>query len=343
MTMTPYERLKAMVEKREVDRPGVSVWKHFFLDDRYVSDHVKRTIAFQDMNDWDFIKIMTTNVHMEAQFGAAVKWTATEGDRTMVKARPIKSPHGFRTMKAPDVTVGALGKEIEVAKRLADHYHGRVPVIATVDTPASYLKALYCGFEDPSRFGEVIRYYQDDLKEGLKVMTEVTVKLTEEYAKAGVDGIFFATNVANEHYMTEEEYKELLLPSDLETVKAAEGKTWFNILHIHGDGEVFFDLLANALPVQAVNWHTVTTTVSLKEGAQKTDKILIGGVDHMKDFAILDREELVKKMRERVKDAADSIPANRLIIATGCSVIPPSIPDARIGVLKDVVDEVYGR
>ena len=142
MTMTPYERLQAMVSGKEVDRPGVSVWKHFFMDDRYVSDHVKRTIAFQDMNQWDFIKIMTTNVHMEAAFGASVKWTATEGDRTLVKARPIKSPHGFRELKVPDMKGGALGKEIEVARRLADHYRGQVPVIATVDTPASYLKAL---------------------------------------------------------------------------------------------------------------------------------------------------------------------------------------------------------
>ena len=33
-SLTPYERIKAMVAGREVDRPGASVWKHFHQDDR---------------------------------------------------------------------------------------------------------------------------------------------------------------------------------------------------------------------------------------------------------------------------------------------------------------------
>ena len=32
-SLTPYERIKAMVAGREVDRPGASVWKHFHQDD----------------------------------------------------------------------------------------------------------------------------------------------------------------------------------------------------------------------------------------------------------------------------------------------------------------------
>ena len=50
-SLTPYERIKAMVAGREVDRPGASVWKHFHQDDRVVSDSVKAHVAFQK-NTW---------------------------------------------------------------------------------------------------------------------------------------------------------------------------------------------------------------------------------------------------------------------------------------------------
>lgn len=46
--MNSYERLHAMVEGKEVDRPGATIWKHFFLEDRVVEDCVKKHIAFQE-------------------------------------------------------------------------------------------------------------------------------------------------------------------------------------------------------------------------------------------------------------------------------------------------------
>lgn len=343
MAMTPYERMRAMVEGKAVDRPGVSVWKHFFLDDRYALDHAKKSASFQDMNDWDFIKIMTTNVHMEAAYGSKVKWSVEEGDRTRVFSRPVKSPRGLTELKAISVKDSpALMKEVEVAKRLVDKYHGKVPVMATCDLPGSYVKSLYCGFEDPSLYTELVRYYPQQLVEAEKVMTDVAIQFIEEYVKAGVDGIFLPTNVANVHYMTQEEYKEYILPYDVEVAKAAQGKTWFNMLHIHGDGEVFFDLVEQALPAQAVNWHTFTTNVSMAEAAKKTDKILVGGLDHMKDFFIADRDVLKERLQQRVKDASNAVEANRLIIAGGCSIVPPNVPDARLNVLREVIDETYG-
>ena len=338
--MTPYERLHRMIAGEDVDRPGISVWKHFFLDDRYVQDHVRRTIAFQDMGNWDFIKIMTTNVHMEAAYGSKIKWTNNEGERTLVVSKPLKSPKEIAEMGVCDVTTGPLHKEVEVARILSEHYKGKVPVLGTVDTPASYLKALYCGFEDPARFTALIRDYPEEFKKGLETMTKVCVALAEEYVKAGVDGIFIATNIASELYMTEQEYMDIVLPSELAVAEAVAGKTWFNVLHLHGNGNVFFDQLVNRMPVQAVNWHTVTSSVSMEEAAKKTDKILIGGLDHMSDFSFADRAQLDERLRERVKLAVESVPANRLIVATGCSVIPPNIPDARISRLTDIVEEI---
>ena len=73
--MNSYERLRAMVEGRPVDRPGATIWKHFFLEDRVVEDSVKKHTAFQEQNQWDLIKIMSNGVYFQEQYGADITWS----------------------------------------------------------------------------------------------------------------------------------------------------------------------------------------------------------------------------------------------------------------------------
>lgn len=336
---TPYERIKAMVEGREVDRPGASVWKHFHQDDRVVSDSVKAHIAFQEKNQWDFIKIMANGIHIQEQYGAKIRWSRDGIEFPTTLVRYINSPKEFRNLKKVDIHTGAVAREVEVAKRLKEYYDGKVPVVATVFSPLTYAQELYNGFQDPARFIPLVREYGDDLKEGLKVLTEVTRDIVEAYANAGVDGIFYSTQFANDSQITSEEYDEFAIKSDLEGFEPAVGKTWFNILHIHGDSNLYFDKFLD-FPFEAFNWQSTITNVSLSDAARKTDKILIGGIERESGFDFTSREELKEKIRKNVKDAIDSVPANRLIIAPGCA-LPNELPEFRFNVLKEVIDELY--
>lgn len=63
--MNSYERLQAMVQGKPVDRPGVSAWKHFHLEDRNVNDLVKRTIGWQESNNGDVIKITSGGIYLQ--------------------------------------------------------------------------------------------------------------------------------------------------------------------------------------------------------------------------------------------------------------------------------------
>ena len=40
--------------------------------------------------------------------------------------------------KIADIRTGAVAREMEVAKRLKEHYNGKVPVVVTVFTPLTY-------------------------------------------------------------------------------------------------------------------------------------------------------------------------------------------------------------
>ena len=154
-----------------------------------------------------------------------------------------------------------------------------------------------------------------------------------------ISGIFYSTQFANDSQITSEEYDEFALKSDLEGFEPAVGKTWFNILHIHGDSTLYFDKFLD-YPFEALNWQSTITNVSLADAAKKTDKILIGGIEREHGFAWPTRDEVVEKIRQNVKDAVASVPASRLIIAPGCA-LPNELEEFRFNVLKEVLDELY--
>lgn len=338
--MTAYERIRAMVEKKEVDRPGVSAWKHFHEEDRVIPDMVKRTIAFEEQNQWDFVKVMANGVYVQEQYGADIRWSRDGIEFPTTLRRVVNSPRGFRELKSVDVKTGPIHREVEVVKRLIAHYGGKVPVVATVFTPLTYAQELYNGFQNPYPFIDLVRYYGEDLKEGLKVLTDLTYRIIDEFVKAGADGIFYSTQFGNNLQMTPELYDEFGVPSDLQAFEPAVGKSWFNILHIHGNTELFFDKFLE-YPLEAFNWQSTVTNVSLADAVKKTDKILIGGIDCDHDFCVADRNQLQEQILQKVRAAVDAVPANRLIIAPGCA-LPNNVPEFRFNTLKEALDTIYG-
>ncbi|MDM7460710.1 MAG: uroporphyrinogen decarboxylase family protein, partial [bacterium] len=87
-----------------------------------------------------------------------------------------------------------------------------------------------------------------------------------------------------------------------------------NVLHLHGYGELYADLLADA-PAAIVCWSDRSTTLSLAEGKRLFNRCVMGGLNEM---------DLPKMCRERVfqqaHDALDSVGGRGFILAPGCSV-----------------------
>jgi uroporphyrinogen decarboxylase len=340
--MNSYERIKAMVNGESVDRPGVSLWRHFFLEDHNLEDCVKAHVAFQEQNDWDVIKVMANAVYFQDQYGATITWGTHENDFPDVRRRIVNSPRDFRNLKPISMKGGAVQREVDVVKRLMDRYGGKVPVLATVFTPTSYAQELMTGNFIPWPFKEVVEHYPDDLKEALKVLTDDTQRLIEEYVKAGVDGFFYANQHMYSRVFNRETFQEFCLPYDLEGFKPALGKTWFNMLHVHGTNDLFTEFIGQ-YPQEAVNWEDINSGVSLTEMHKMyPDKILMGGIERNMEFREMDREKLVAKLVDRVRAASSSVPSNKLIIATGCSQ-PSDIPNYRYNALKDAMSIVYGK
>ena len=72
------------------------------------------------------------------------------------------------------------------------------------------------------------------------------------------------------------------------------------------------------------------------------NKILMGGIERNSEFREDNRQLLVKKLVERIHIASSCVPANKLIITSGCSQ-PTDIPNYRFNTLKEAMEILYGK
>ena len=76
--------------------------------------------------------------------------------------------------------------------------------------------------------------------------------------------------------VTRAEYREFAKKYDMVVLDAVKGRSWFNILHVHGEKGMFDQLLD--YPVQALNYHDREAGPSLAEMRKRTRKCLMGGI-----------------------------------------------------------------
>ncbi|MDT3426216.1 uroporphyrinogen decarboxylase [Paenibacillus forsythiae] len=341
--MRPYERLKAMLEGRRIDRPGAALWKHISLVDRDPVEFVNHTIRLQESNDWDFVKLGYNGFYFVEGWGAQLKWPKTEAEANNMYSSPpylkyvIDDPCEWDSFKPISVKTGPLAREIEATKRIVDRFKGDVPVLPTIFSPLTSAQEMTGSYVRPHMMMAQLRYHPERVHKALGIITEVTLEFIEELIKAGVDGVFFATQFALADLISPAAHSEFGRAYDLAVLNALKGRTWFNMVHLHGTGELMFDEIKD-YPIQAFNWEDRRTSLSLKKAREKTDKILIGGIEQVEDFLQPDRAVLKERMRDRIQDALEQTGDNKLIIAPGCTV-PSHVPESSFGVLKEAVEE----
>ena len=133
--ITHKQRIEAALEGKILDRPAYAMWgPHFNLEDRNVKDFTDATIRYQEAYDFDFIKVMPNGIYFTEDFGQVIRPAENYLDDTWMNTLQfaIKDPHDWAKIKVPDLKKGALAREIEVVKRLCDHYQGDVPVLPTI-------------------------------------------------------------------------------------------------------------------------------------------------------------------------------------------------------------------
>lgn len=326
------ERLEVCLSGQVPDRTPVALWRHFPVDDQTPDGLAAATAFFQRAHDFDLIKVTPSSSFCIKDWGVADVWRGNpEGTRDYTR-RAVQQPEDWARLKPLDPTQGHLGDQLACLRLLAAEFSGEVPLLQTIFSPMAQAKNLV----GPEALLVMMRRSPDALHEGLRRITDTTLRFLEEAIKTGIDGIFYAVQQGQYGLLSIAEFNAFCRAYDLQILEAAKG-LWLNLLHLHGSAVMFDQVLD--YPAAVINWHDRETWPSLAE-AQALDKaqgsfqgVVCGGLRQW-DTMVLGTPAQV---RSEALDAIQQTGGKRFILGTGC-VLPTTAPYGNIRAARAVVE-----
>ncbi len=235
----------------------------------------------------------------------------------------VRQPSDWEHLPRLEPDKGHFGAQLEVLRRLRSLVPSEVPIIETVFNAFYYANKLSEGrllhhlAEDPEAVHKGLRRLQANLVDYARAVCEVC------------DGVYYAVNGISIDTAPRSVYEAYFVGYDRELLKAIAGKGLV-VLHLHGYGELYDDLLADA-PASVFCWSDQSCTLSLPEGYRKFLRAVMGG---------LNERELPHFCRERVHqhtfEAIDQMGSVPFIVAPGCSV-PTDINPEVLFAIRDAL------
>lgn len=326
------KRLEATIEGQRPDRPPVALWRHWPGDDQDAAALAAAHLKWHKDYDWDLIKVSPASSYCLVDWGVKDRWEgAAEGTRKYLK-RLVRKPAHWEKLKTLDPEEGMLATQIEalrlVGQGLSSANDDSPPFIATIFSPLAQAKNL----TGRQRMLRHMRSHPDSFRKGLETITKSTINYIESAKKTGISGIFYAIQHALYEIMSPAEYQTFGRPFDEEILTSASD-LWLNMVHIHGEEGIMFDLVAD-YPVQMLNWHDRDTGFRLSEGLDQASGAVCGGVSR---WSLL--QDSPEDALSEAKEAVDQTGGLRLMLGVGC-VIMTNTPTRNIRALRELAEEV---
>jgi uroporphyrinogen decarboxylase len=320
------KRLEAVVNGQRPDRLPVALWRHWPGDDQDAEALAAAHLKWQADYDWDLVKVSPSSSFCLVDWGVEDRWEgAAEGTRVYGE-RLIQQPEDWLKLEVLDPGQGMLATQLEalrlVGQGLGASEAGGAPFIATIFSPLAQAKNLAGG----QRLLTHLRSNPDDVMHGLETITASVLRYVDAARNTGISGIFYAIQHARYELLSPLEYQVFGRPFD-EEILSSVSDLWFNMVHVHGEEGIMFDLVAD-YPVQCVNWHDRDTGFALAEGLAQFSGAVSGGVSR---WSLL-RESPEAAVAE-AQEALQSTDGQRLMLGVGC-VIMTNTPTRNIRALR---------
>lgn len=331
--MTKRERLLAAVEGRPTDRTPVSFWRHFPEVDHDQELLAGAMIDFQGRFDLDLVKLMPSGMYGTEDYGceAGDPDPATGAKRLL--STPVEGPEGWAALERPlPPGQGARGRELGCLRLVRGALGPEVPILQTVFSPST--TAAKAAGRD-----RWIALLRSDPARAHRVLSEVA-KNERAFAAAcldaGADGLFFATQLAGDGLLSQDEYSAFGLRYDLIALEPLRGRAHLSIAHLHGDRPLFDLARSYALPI--VNWHDRRTAPDLAEGlARMRSGATAGGLDERGCLLEGPVERIAEDVRAILREVHVRSGGSRHILAPGC-VLPLQTPEAHLLAARGAVE-----
>ncbi|MCW5935390.1 MAG: hypothetical protein KIT45_14010 [Fimbriimonadia bacterium] len=226
----------------------------------------------------------------------------------------IESPDDWTRLPELDPDAGHFGAQLQMLRRLRAQLPADVPMIETVFNVFYYAHKM-CGKESLS--------YYADAPEKIHIGLKTIQRNLLAYVKACLqvcDGIYFAVNGISEDTAPRELYERHIRDYDLELLESAQ-ESPLNVLHVHGYGELYADLLVDA-PAAIICWSDRACTLSLKAGKALFGRCVMGGLNE-KSLP----QDSPEQIEQEARDAFEQAGTSGFILAPGCAVDTDIAPE----------------
>lgn len=326
--MTRQERVQAVLRGEPVDRPPVSLWRHFPGEDNSAETLASATVAFQRRLDLDLVKLTPTGMYPVVDYGVATRPSRDEIGTTRFATGPIRELSDWVRLPTVSPTRGVLGRQVEAVRLVRMQLGPETLVIQTVFSPLTVAMKLVGG---AAPVLTMVREHPGVLQQALQRLASDVVAFGDACLDAGADGFFFATQLATRSAFSEDLYRLFGTPYDMWVLEKLRAGARCIVLHLHGSDPLFE--LADEYPVDAVNWHDRETMPPLSEAVGRTRRALMAGLSRSGAIVHGSPEEVTAE----VHDAIHQTGARRLIVAPGC-VIPYRAPEANLAATRRAVE-----
>ena len=330
MAMTHKQRVDAAVHNQLVDRPPVSLWRHFYESEETAEGLAGAMLAWQRQYDWDWMKVNPrASYHVEG-WGVKLRFSGQPLIKPQVLDVPVKSAADWAALRplAPDQ--GALDEQIEAVERICEALGGQIYVCETVFSPLSIAGDLVA---DPRLLLDTMQQDPQAVHGALQVITETFRAFVPRILAAGADGIFIATTEwATRDMLSQERYAEFGRPYDLQVLDVAQAGA-FNVLHVCKNNN-----LAPALadyPVHAINWAVgAPGNPTLREMQEQSGKAVIGG---LRNETLRDGD--AAHIQSEAHVATVQTGGRLWMLGPACSIAVDT-PDANVRAARQAVDQL---
>ena len=306
--------MQLTIQREKTPYLPVAFWRHFPVDDQMPGSLAKVAVAFQEMFEFDFVKVSPPSSFCLKDWGAKDEWFADpEGTRDYLGS-VIQHPEDWTKLNLLDPRAGYLGNQLECLKLIRQSLPDSTPIIQTIFSPLSQAKNL----AGKANMLNHVRQYAEALKRGLETITDTTIRFIDECKKIGIDGIYFAVQHASYDVMTEKEFLGFGKNFDFRLFDSLDA-LWLNVLHIHGN-HLMFDLVKD-YPFQVFNWHDRETKPSLSEVKREISGAVCGGLSRIDTMVLGEPSDI----EEEFIDAVQQTNGTGFILGTGC-VCPLTTP-----------------
>ncbi len=324
--MTGRERVEAALRLGMADRPPVGAWGHTYKEEWSPEALAEITIERARRFGWDFVKFQPRASCFAEAFGS-VYHPSGHRLRAPIMIKPaVPDLEAWRTVELVDRT--ALEDQVQSIGIVARELGRDVPVIQTVFSPITV--GGYLVGKSQSRVVRELRKNPDIVGPALERIADALVHFSHQSLDAGAAGIFYAiSGYAGRKVMTENLYRDLVLPYDQAVLNELPAQGWFNVLHLCGSNLNFG--LARDLPSHAVSWSIHNEgNPSLAEGRQRAGRAVMGGLGQRSTLVYGPARAIEEEARRAIQETG----GRGLLLAPGCSV-PPRVREANLAAMAE--------